>query len=310
MGAELLQSYDLKGQFYDVLRKTGTASWVNALGAYMGSDKDAETYGWLGRAPSMQEWKGQRRTHKPRSFKYTIDNVEYEASLRFQRKDVRRDKHGQVMVRIGELAQKASLHWNGLLSNLIIAGESQVCYDGQYFFDTDHQEGDSGTQSNDLTENVATTTAPTAGEMENAIFNGVKQIIGFKDDQGDLMNEDASSFLIMVPLNIWKSAAAAVKAPLINDGAGGYTNTLGTVDGIQFRIVANPRLTWTDRFAVFRDDGVVKPFILQEEEGLKVDFLGEGSEYAIANREFLFTVEATRAVGFGYWQHACLITLT
>ena len=68
---------------------------------------------------------------------------------------MRRDKTGQIDIRIREQVQRAQAHWAKLLSDLIIAAESTVCYDGQYFFDTDHSEGDSGTQDNDLSIGVA-----------------------------------------------------------------------------------------------------------------------------------------------------------
>ena len=40
-------------------------------------------------------------------------------------------------------------HWL-MLTTLMIAGESSLCYDGQYFFDTDHSDGASGTLSNSI----------------------------------------------------------------------------------------------------------------------------------------------------------------
>ena len=45
-------------------------------------------------------------------------------------------------------ADRTVSHWASLLSTLIVNGESATCYDEQYFFDTDHSEGESGTQSN------------------------------------------------------------------------------------------------------------------------------------------------------------------
>ena len=42
-----------------------------------------------------------------------------------------------------------------LINAALLAGESTVCFDGQYFFDTDHSEGDSGSQSNDITFDIS-----------------------------------------------------------------------------------------------------------------------------------------------------------
>ena len=64
---------------------------------------------------------------------------------------------------------------DGAQNNFVafINGEATVCYDGQYFFDTDHVEGDSGTQSNDLSVDISalacsvhgTTTAPSVEDL-------------------------------------------------------------------------------------------------------------------------------------------------
>jgi phage major head subunit gpT-like protein len=131
----------------------------------------------------MREWIGGRVAKGFRENGVTIPNKDFEATLEVLRHELVRDKTGQIRVRISELARKAANHWQSLLTTLIMAGEAATlgtCYDGQFFFDTDHVEGDSGTQSNDITYNVTTTTAPTAAEMEQAILSGVQQIVGFQ----------------------------------------------------------------------------------------------------------------------------------
>ncbi|MBZ4251856.1 hypothetical protein LAJ57_13170, partial [Streptococcus pneumoniae] len=85
-------------------------------------------------------------------------------------------------------------------------------------------------------------------------------IIGFKDDQGEPMNEEATSFLVMVPVPFMSAAAAALKNPVITDGSGSRTNTITNLGGFSFELAVNPRLTWTTKFATFRTDGMTKPF--------------------------------------------------
>ena len=80
---------------------------------------------------------------------------------------------------------------------------------------------------------------------------------------------------------------------------------------ISISVIPNPRLsTWTASFAVFRTDGRAKPFIMQEEYGVKMIALAEGSEEEKKNRRHLYSVEASRNVGCGYWQHAMKATLS
>jgi phage major head subunit gpT-like protein len=74
--------------------------------------------------------------------------------------------------------------------------------------------------------------------------------------------------------------------------------------------VANPRLTWTAQFAVFRTDGLVKPFIRQEAQAVEIAAVAEGSELEFNERKHRYGVSTKRNVGYGYWQHACLVTMT
>lgn len=312
MGAEGLGSRAIIGDFYRRYRELG-AGWADGVSMLFNSNQESETYKWLGMTPMMREWVGGRVAKGFREQGVTIPNKDFEATLEVLRHELVRDKTGQIRVRIGELARKAASHWQALLTTLIMAGEAATlgtCYDGQFFFDTDHLEGDSGTQSNDISYNVTTPASPTAAEMEQAILAGAQQIIGFKDDQGDPMNDDAMSFLVMVPTTFMAATAAAIKNPVIVDASGSRTNTVASLGGFGFAMAVNPRLTWTDRFAMFRTDSDTKAFIRQEEEPVSIDAIAEGSEEEFKNKRHLYGVKASRNVGFGFWQDGCLITLT
>jgi phage major head subunit gpT-like protein len=313
MGASALSSRAIIGEFYATLEQDLGGMWVPGCSNLFDSNQESETYKWLGQAPQMREWIGGRQAKALRDAGVTITNKTFEATLEVLLDEIRRDKTGQVMVRVRELAQRTNGHWAKLLTELLIAGESTACYDGQFFFDTDHSEHDSGTQSNDLTSDITTTTAPTAGEAETAILKSMEAIIGFKDDQGEPMNEGAKSFLVMVPVPFMSSFAGAIGSEIIVDASTSRTNrilTLGSLGGFTVELAVNARLTWTTKFATFRTDAETRALIRQEEEGVTVDALAEGSEEEFKNKRHLYGVKAIRNVGYGYWQRACLTTFT
>lgn len=313
MSAQGLSSRAIIGEFYARLEQDEGASWVGRVSNLFQSNQESETYKWLGMAPVMREWVGGRQAKGFRENGITIANKRFEATLEVLVDEMRRDKTGQVMVRVAELAQRTNAHWAKLLSTLVINGESTACYDGQYFFDTDHSEGDSGTQSNDISVNITTTTAPTAGEMETAILSATSQMLGFKDDQGEPMNEEARNFLIMVPVPFMSAAAAAMRSDIIVDGSTSRSNVIraaGSIGGFTYELAVNPRLTWTEKFAIFRTDAPTAGLIRQEEEGVQVDAIAEGSELEFKERKHHYGVTASRNVGYGYWQRACLVTFT
>ena len=310
MGAQTLSSRAIIGEFYNTLEQNEGALWVPSVSAIFDSNQESETYAWLGMSPALREWVGGRQAKGFRENGITIRNKTFEATLEVLVDEIRRDKTGQVMTRVRELAQRTNAHWAKLLSSLVVAGESALCYDGQAFFDTDHLEGASGSQSNDIGLDITTATAPSAAEFETAVLKSVEQILGLKDDEGEPMNEDAARFLIMVPVPFMASAAAALKNPVIVDGNGSRTNTITNLGGFQFELAVNPRLAWTTKFATFRADGQTKPFIRQEEEGVTIAAVAEGSELEFKENKHHYGVKAVRNVGYGYWQHACLTTFS
>lgn len=288
--------------------------WVSLCSMLLDSDQESETYRWLGMAPGLAEYKGQRMAKGARDFSITIRNREYENSLKFKSKMIRRMKSKALEILIDQLAERFQEHIGYLLSTLILAGEATTCYDGQYFFSASHAEGDSGTQNNLIVDTVVTKlsvvleTAPTAAEFVDAILGVVAHMMGYKDDQGKPMNSGAREFLVTVPLCLMGPAAAALSNPVITTATGAITNTLTNLGGFKFGLAVNPLLTWTKDFLVTRTDTAAKPLIVQEEEGLRVTVLGPGSEYEKENKSQLFGTDWDGYVGPGFWQYMAKAT--
>lgn len=318
MDQELLSSRAIRGMYYAKMEADPGMAWIDAVSNSFASDQASETYNFLGQSPAMREWVGSRLAKGFSGQGVTILNKHYEATIEIRKKDARRDKTPQIRARIGEFYQRAQTHWASLMSTLIVNGVSTACYDGQFFFDTDHVEGDSGTQDNDITVDISdvpaavhgTVTNPSKEEMQAAIFRGCKQIVGFKDDRGEPMNEGARSFMVMTPLGLYAPAVAAVSS-ILNTALANDMNPNMLAD-FSISVVPNVRLDtagWTDEFAVFRTDSDIKAFIRQTEQEVELKAKAEGSEFEFDNDAWQFGIDAWRGVGYGYWQRACLVTL-
>lgn len=311
MALQELSSRAIIGSYYAALRQNVGAQWIGGVSNLFNTNMPIETYKWLGQSPAMREWIGGRNAKGLRTNGISIESKHFEATLELDVRDMRLDKTGQIMVRVRDMAARTNAHWAKLLTTLIVGGASQVCYDGQYFFDTDHVEGDSGTQSNSITYDVTTPTAPNAGEYESAIMAAVQKAMSFLDDQGEPMNEDASSFLVMVPVAHMGAAAAALKNPVVIQGGQAATNTLVNIGGFNFQLAVNPRLDaagWTDKFVIFRTDTETNALIRQQEQDVQMKAVAEGSELEFNENKHRYGVDAWRNAGYGYWQRAVLTT--
>jgi phage major head subunit gpT-like protein len=308
-----LSSRAIIGMYFARMEANPGLVWVNAISNLFTSDQASEDYKFLGFSPAMREWIAGRQAKGLRGNEFSIINKHYEATLEIARRDLRRDKTAQILARVEEFADRAATHWPSLLSTLIVDAESTVCYDGQFFFDTDHSEGASGSQSNDISVTIAnlpvavhgSTTNPSVEEMQQVILQGITQILGFKDDQGEPMNENATSFIVKVPMSLYMTALAAVST-ILNAAKAQNMNPASLMN---VQIVPNARLTWTTKIAIFRTDSPVKGLIRQSEQDIEFKAKAEGSEFEFDNDAWQFGIDSWRNVGYGYWQRACLVTM-
>lgn len=116
------------------------------------SSTSEEKYAWLGKLPRFREWIGDRVFQSLSTSDYTIKNKQWELSIEVDRNDIKDDKLGIYGPMVQQMGQESSTHPDELVFALLAAGFSTVCYDGQYFFDTDHPvinaDGSAGTWSN------------------------------------------------------------------------------------------------------------------------------------------------------------------
>jgi phage major head subunit gpT-like protein len=111
------------------------------------SNSRVNDYKFMLQFPMLQKWVGDRIFRSLGAANFTITNEDYEASIEVDRNDIEDDQIGIYNPIVGELGRAAAQHPSILLATLIAAGFTTNCYDGQYFFDSDHPQG-SGTASN------------------------------------------------------------------------------------------------------------------------------------------------------------------
>lgn len=352
---EYIGTRGVVGMFFLMLEQYAGQSWIGQVANIFDSNQSLETYAGLGMVPQLREWIGAKHAKGFNEFSITIKNKDFEATLAIKNKDLRRDKTGQLRARIAQFAQRVLSHEALLLSGIIDGGSSTTvtipgmsaqtiaCYDGQPLFSDSHLIGSTSIDNNitiDLSDlstalgsnvGVGTSTAPLAPAMAAGITAAVSQMYGFKDDQGQPLNEFARKFIVMVPNTFSGAAQQATKGQFL---ALGYANPTQFVLSpslaeAEFMVVPNPRLTWTTQFAVFRADAPFKALIHQYEAlnsasdanmsggseseatagaGVVMKTLGPGSDHEFLNGEQLFGIEKSGNVGWSCFEQAVLVT--
>ncbi|TMP70248.1 head protein [Pseudoalteromonas sp. S1609] len=102
------------------------------------STSASNTYGWLGKFPSLAKWIGDRNIQSMKSQAYTITNDDYESTVGVDRNDIEDDNLGVYSPIFKEMGNAAAIHPDEMIFPLLAAGFTTLCYDGQNYFDVDH----------------------------------------------------------------------------------------------------------------------------------------------------------------------------
>lgn len=262
------------------------ATMFAMLAMVVQSDAPEETYNWLADLPQMREWVGERVVRNLAAHGYTIRKKDWELTIGVQRDEILFDKLGLVRPRIMELARQAMVHYDVLIFELLAAGFATACYDGQYFFDSDHPVN--GASQSNVTDQPLSATSYAAGRAA---------MMGRLNEAGAPLGIVPTH--LVVPPQLEATAKAILKAQTIE---GGGTN----IHYQSAELVVAPWLAaHPTKWFLLDLSREVKPLILQkvkEPEFVAMD--RPDDENVFRNKTFEYGVDCMDNAGYGLWQLA------
>ncbi len=97
-----------------------------------------QKYGWLGKIPNVREWIGERIVQNLMQHDYAIKEKALELTLGVDKDDIETDNLGIYGPLFQAMGQSTGATADQLTFGLLGNGFATECYDGQFFFDTDH----------------------------------------------------------------------------------------------------------------------------------------------------------------------------
>lgn len=97
-----------------------------------------QKYGWLGKLPNVREWLGPRMIQNLMQHDYAIKEKPLELTVSVDRDDIETDNLGIYGPMFEQMGLSTGSTWDRMVFAQLAAGFTTNCYDGQYFFDTDH----------------------------------------------------------------------------------------------------------------------------------------------------------------------------
>jgi phage major head subunit gpT-like protein len=249
-------------------------------------------YSWLGRFPKMRKWIGDKAVKALEAFNYSIVNDDFEATVEVDRNDIEDDQ----ILGLAQQAQAAGQSAAELPSDIVFAllsqGFTNLCYDGQPFFDIDHPVNGVSV-SNKGTKKLSAATQVAAKASYGAARAAMRS---FKDEEGASLKVRPT--ILVVPPALEDEANFLMTADRFPD------NTPNIYKGTA-EVLVVPELTSDTQWFLLDTTRPVKPLIYQERK--KPEFV-EQTDYNADNvfmrKKFLFGAEARAAGGYGFWQMA------
>ncbi|MDZ7831635.1 MAG: Mu-like prophage major head subunit gpT family protein [Desulfobacterales bacterium] len=254
------------------------------------STSATNNYDWIDRFPKMIEWVGDKVVKALKAHEYTIKNKDFEATVGVLRNDIEDDQLGIY----GPMAQDAGFsakQWpDELIADLLNGAFAAECFDGQYFYDTDHEVAGASVSN----KGTAALSAATLSAAQNSYGAGRAAIMNFTDDESRPLNLVPD--LLEVPPALEATAKLICHGDFLVDGSSNPYK--GTAE-----VFVNPRITDSSNWFLHVTSRPVKPFIFQERKApVFVSQTNENNDDVFNKALFKYGAEARGNAGYGLWQ--------
>lgn len=254
------------------------------------SGSSQNDYTWLSRFPKMIKWLGSKTVKALKAFTYTVVNDDYEATVEVNRNDIEDDNLGIYAPMAKEAGFSSKQLPDEIDAEIKNNAFANLCYDGQYFYDSDHSVAGSSVS------NLGTAALSAADKAGVAASYGAARlaIMSFTDDEDRPLGLIPN--LLEVPPALEATAKLICNNPKLEDDK--PNPYFGTAE-----VLVNPRLTSATAWFLHVTNRPLKPFIYQERKApVFVQQVNPDSDDVFLRKMFKFGAEARAAGGYGLWQ--------
>lgn len=282
---------------------TGTPAWWRQVAMFNTTTEKTGRMGWLANLPVMRELVGDRVLQNFAERSWDIINKDRDLSVEIHRDQLETGVMGGWAQYFRATGETAAKYPDSLITSLMQTGHTSLCFDGQYFFDTDHPVSLSNTSLSTysnydasgkpltLDNYVAVRAAMMARKGENGLPLGVRpNVIVVPPQLEHIALQIVGSSLIV------NTAGASPAA-----GATGMENVMrGTAQVLVAEELANEATAWY----LIDARRTVKPFVFQERRSPMFDLIGMDSEHFKKTNKIIIVGDASSAAGYGLPQLA------
>lgn len=246
-------------------------------------------YPWFSRFPKMRKWVDEKYIKALEAYQYSIVNDDWEGTVEVDRNDIEDDQIGVYGSMAQEYGFSAQQLPDEIVSTLKNSAFATVCFDGQYFYDTDHPIAGVSVSN----KGTAALSAASRAAALASYGAGRTAIMSFCDAESRPLGLIPD--LLEVPPALEAVGRIVCESDKFDDnGPNPYKGTA--------KLLVNPRLTSATAWFLHVTTRPVKPFIFQQRKAPTfVQQIDMGLDPVFMRRKFRFGAEARCAGGYGFW---------
>jgi len=277
---------------------TAAVPFYDRIATTVPSSSRDQTYAWMTKLPAMREWIGERVLNNLAARSYNIVNKDFELTLSISRNDIEDEQLGLYNLTFSLMGEQVKMHPDNLVFQLLQAGQTTLCYDGQNFFDVAHpiiKADGSGT----VTQSNVFATTPLNPNNYAAVRTTMMSWIGEDGNPLAIIPN-----LLIVPPQLEQMGRQILNAEYIAQAIGAnagaaitnvYQNSAELVVVPQ---LANRPLEWY----LVAANRAIKPIIFQQRQAPRFVYKNsETDENVFFRKEFIYGVDTRDNVGFSLW---------
>lgn len=279
----------LKTIFHNTL-KAQAGTWA-ATAMEVPSSAAGEDYAWLSRFPKFRKWVGEKVVKVLKAGKYYKKNEDWETTIAVDRNDIEDDRLGIYNNQAQGAGESAGELNDIIVDDLKNSAFTSTCFDGQYFYDTDHPVGNTSVSN----KGTAALSAATSAAALASYGAARAAIMMFKDEEGMPLR--------LVPDTLEVGPALESVARKICEHDKLEDNSPNPYKGTA-KVLVNPAITSATQWMLHvTTKQSVKPFIVQiRKRPTFVQQTSAENDDVFNRREFKFGAEARATGVYGFWQ--------
>lgn len=298
-----LTAYQRTLNFAYATQMESTPTYWQKVATEIPSSSEGNVYPFLSMIPGLREWTGPRTINNVALRSYTLLNKHWEDTLAIDVNKLKDDQHGYFAPLVGMLGQQVAEWRDRELARVVEAGTTDLCWDGQFFFDTDHPIDPDGITSGVNVNKLVGAGYDIAGNSGDPLvaYAAAKAAMALWKREDGLQTGTIPNLLMVHPNE--EKFAKQVKNALVTLQNGTGSAGVSNVFQGEIEIIINPYLTVTSGkpWYLMKTNGPVKPFIWQNRESANLVARTDlNSENVFKQRQFEWGVDLRGAAGYSF----------